>query len=437
MSEEDQFKVNFDGHDDDSKSSLDGQDEVQKSDLSTDSFPETNQDDQDESQELDLSHIVTFPEYLLGDQYELEDFGLSEDDSSLATDLNAASSEGEHAAEEPMHDEADQFLRYTWQRRCEHAAEEPMHDEPEQMINRAGDSIKRMLLIVILLVVVGGAGVYYFLNQDVTAPTEPATAQTNTVPAALSPVPAAEPVAQSASARESAVAVNQPAIPAAKSVENVTAETPQEQTVTQPVAQVAGAVSEPQDKATKPASEAAPAQQKAADSVLPVPPPVEPAESAVPPVLVRGGAFTLDAGSYLMESNRDSLVAKIKKLGYEPLVTPINATLDMTRLSLGVYGKDEVQRALDFARSIEPGSYSAPVGDRYVVYAGTFQKLSNVEKLSQRFFDEGVKAYTEPVKVTRTLSRIRFGRFATKEDATSAAQKAAEVGLSAAVVKYK
>jgi cell division septation protein DedD len=413
MSEEDQFKVNFDGHDDDPKSSLDGQDEVQKSDLSTDSFPETNQDDQDESQELDLSHIVTFPEYLLGDQYELEDFGLSEDDSSLATDLNAASSEGEHAAEEPM------------------------HDEPEQMINRAGDSIKRMLLIVILLVVVGGAGVYYFLNQDVTAPTEPATAQTNTVPAALPPVPAAEPVAQSASARESAVAVNQPAIPAAKSVENVTAETPQEQTVTQPVAQVAGAVSEPQDKATKPASEAAPAQQKAADSVLPVPPPVEPAESAVPPVLVRGGAFTLDAGSYLMESNRDSLVAKIKKLGYEPLVTPINATLDMTRLSLGVYGKDEVQRALDFARSIEPGSYSAPVGDRYVVYAGTFQKLSNVEKLSQRFFDEGVKAYTEPVKVTRTLSRIRFGRFATKEDATSAAQKAAEVGLSAAVVKYK
>jgi cell division septation protein DedD len=109
----------------------------------------------------------------------------------------------------------------------------------------------------------------------------------------------------------------------------------------------------------------------------------------------------------------------------------------MTRLSLGTYDKDEVQGALDFARSIEPGSYSAPAGDRYVIYAGTFQKLSNVKKLSQRFHDEGVKAYTEPVKVTRTLSRIRFGRFATKEDAASAAQKAAEVGLSAAVVKYK
>jgi cell division septation protein DedD len=412
MSEEDKFKENDDGHDDEPKSSLDDQDEVEKSGLSAGSFPEASLHDQDELQELDLSHIVTFPEYLLGDQYELEEFGMGEDDSSLATDLSAAFSEGEHVAVEPM------------------------HDEPEQIINSA-NSIPWMILIVVLMVVVGGAGAYYFLNQDVTAPIEPATVQTDTVPVALPPVPVAEPVAQSPSAKESAVAVNPPAVPAAKSVENMTAEPPQEQMVNQPNAQGAGALPEPQDKATNSASEAAPAQQKPADSVLPVPPPVEPAESAAPPVQVTGGAFTLDAGSYLMVSNRDSLVAKIKKLGYEPLVTPINATLDMTRLSLGTYGKDEVQGALDFARSIEPGSYSAPAGDRYVIYAGTFQKLSNVEKLSQRFHDEGVKAYTEPVKVTRTLSRIRFGRFATKEDAASAAQKAAEVGLSAAVVKYK
>ena len=412
MSEEDQFKEKYDGHDDEPKPSLDDQDEVEKSDLSAGSFPETNLHDQDELQELDLNHIVTFPEDLLGDQYELEEFGLGEDDSPLANDLSTAFSEGEHAAEEPL------------------------HDEPEQIINSA-NSIPWMLLIVILLVIVGGAGAYYFLNQDVTVPIESATAQSNSVPVALPPVPAAEPVAQSSSAKEPAVAVDSTAIPAAKSVENVTAETRQEQTLDPPADQVARAASGPQDKATKPASEAAPAQQKAADSVLPVPPPVEPAESAVPPVQVTGGAFTLDAGSYLVESNRDSLVAKIKKLGYEPLVTPINATLDMTRLSLGTYDKDEVQGALDFARSIEPGSYSAPAGDRYVIYAGTFQKLSNVKKLSQRFHDEGVKAYTEPVKVTRTLSRIRFGRFATKEDAASVAQKAAEAGLSAAVVKYK
>ncbi|MGK2905217.1 MAG: SPOR domain-containing protein [Desulfuromonadales bacterium] len=392
MSEKGRFKVNFADHDDDPESSPDDQDEVQKSGSSAGHFPENNQNNLDEFQELDLSHIVNFPEDLPSDQYKLEDFGLGEDVSFLETDLSTASSGDEHAAEEPM------------------------HDESEQLINSAGDSIKRMLLIVILLVVAGGAGVYYFMSQDVTAPTEPATAQTNTGPVALPPVTDAEPVEQNTSANVPAVALNPPAIPAAKSVEKVSAETPQEQTLNQPVGQVAGAVSEPQ---------------------VPVPPPVEPAESAVPPVHVTGGAFTLDVGSYLIESNRDSLVAKIKKLGYEPLVTSINATLDMTRLSLGTYGKDEVQGALDFARSIEPGSYSAPAGERYVVYAGTFQKLSNVEKLSQRFLEEGVKAYSEPVKVTRTLSRIRFGRFTTKEDAASAARKAAEVGLSAAVVRYK
>ena len=411
MSEEDQFKVNFDGHDDGPKSRLDDQDEVEKSGSSVDSAPETNLYDQDDLQDLDLSHIVTFPEHLLGDQYELEEFGLGEDDSPLANDLSAAFSGGEHAAEEPM------------------------HDEPEQVINSA-NSIPWMFLIVILMAVVGG-GTYFFLNNDVTAPTEPNTAQTNTVPVALPPVPVTEPVAKSSSSKESAVVVNPPAVTAAESAENVTAETSQEQTLNHPVPQVSQTASEPQDKATEPASEAAPARQKTADSVLPVPSPVEPADSSVPPAQVTAGAFTLDAGSYLMESNRDSLVAKIKKLGYDPLVTPINATLDMTRLSLGTYGKDEIRKALDFARSIEPGSYSAPVGDQYVVYAGTFQNLSNVEKLSKRFHDEGVKAYTEPVKVTRTLSRIRFGRFATKEDAASASQKAAEVGLKAAVVKYK
>ncbi len=160
-------------------------------------------------------------------------------------------------------------------------------------------------------------------------------------------------------------------------------------------------------------------------------------KASEPAKQVAGGVFALDAGSYLFESSRESLVEKIKKLGYEPLITPVDATLDMTRLRLGTFGKDEVKEALAFARSIEPGAYSAPAGDGYVVYAGTFLKSRNIEKLSQRFLEEGIKTHAEPVQVVRTLSRIRFGSFATKEDATAAVQEVAEVGIKAVVITSK
>ncbi len=109
----------------------------------------------------------------------------------------------------------------------------------------------------------------------------------------------------------------------------------------------------------------------------------------------------------------------------------------MTRLRLGTFSKDEVQEALAFARTIEPGSYSAPAGERYVIYAGTFLNTRVADKLTQRLLAEGIKVYPEPVQVVRTLSRIRFGSFATKEDAATAAREVGEVGLKAKVVKSK
>jgi cell division septation protein DedD len=157
-------------------------------------------------------------------------------------------------------------------------------------------------------------------------------------------------------------------------------------------------------------------------------------EQTAAPKQVAGGGFALDAGSYLFESNRDSLITRIKKLGYKPLVTPVDAKVDMTRLRLGTYRKEEVQKALEFARSIEPGAYSAPAGDGYVIYAGTFLRQGTVDKLTKRFLAEGVKVHPEPVQVVRTLSRIRFGSFATREDATAAVNAAGKAGVKAVVV---
>lgn len=314
--------------------------------------------------------------------------------------------------------------------------------------------------MVLLLVIAAGAGAYYFMGlegstpsvptvqvpaqkttKSVALPSQPAEAPAKVEPVAAPvtvavPLPPSTPPVEAvkvAPVEKPVVVTPTPAAPVATSAEKVPAEKPAMVPAKQPAAQVSVPV--PQAKPTPAPAPAAP--QKAAVSVPSAPMSAESTKVAVAPKQVVGGAFALDAGSYLLESNRESLVTKIKELGYEPLVTPVDATLNMTRLRLGTFGKDEVQEALDFARSIEPGAYSAPAGDGYVVYAGTFLKSSNIDRLSRRFLEEGIKAHPEPVQVVRTLSRIRFGSFATKEEAAAAAQEVERAGLKTAVVKSK
>lgn len=395
-----------------------------------DDFPELKPGDRNKSQESDMSDTDHYPGTSLDDQDESQELDLSDDDDFPEMDLSAAFAEGEHSAEGLA------------------------QSESELKIISSGNSRVRILLMVLLLVAVVGGGAYYFMDLGGTTPSVPsvpAPAQTSTKSVALPPQPAAAPVAQAkaesearsvsvtlppppptvepvvqvAPANQPDTAVNTAAIPVATTEDKATAEKPKEEPVIQPATQVVMPVPQAQVVATDVATAAA------------VSPTMEPAKPVVPPVQVADGAFVLDAGSYLLEANRDSLVAKIKKLGYEPVVTPVEATLDMTRLRLGTYGKDEVQKALDFARTIEPGSYSTPAGDRYVIYAGTFLKTNNIDKLSQRFQEEGIKVHPEPVQVVRTLSRILFGSFTTKEDAAAAAKEVAAAGLKAAVVKVK
>lgn len=410
MSDKDQFT--FDDDDDGFPGTgLDNQNEPQEFNLSDeDDFPETNRDNLNESPGLDLSDNDDFPE----------------------TDLNTVFSEGEYAAEKPL------------------------RNEPELMMKSAGSSRTRILLMILLLVVVGGAGAYYFMNLGSTMPPTTAlpvaqtstkfvdlppqpgkapAAQVKTEPAAMSasvtvppPPPPAEPAAP---AEQLETAVNSPATPAATSEEKAVAEKPKDGSSEQPD-QVAVPVTEPSAAETKPASEPAPAQKNAAVTAQPDSRSADSTTSLEPSAQM---AFALDAGSYLLKSNRDSLVTKIRKLGYEPLVTPVDATLDMTRLRLGTFDQDKVQEMLDFARSIEPESYSLPAGDRYVIYAGTFLESSNIDTLSQRFLEKGIKVYPEPVQVVRTLSRIRFGGFASKEEASAAARAAGGAGVKATVVK--
>jgi cell division protein FtsN len=386
-----------------------------------DGFQETNLDDQKNSPASDLAD--DFPE----------------------DDLSAAFSDGEHEAETPIQEEA------------------------EPIVKSGGGSTMRIALMVLLLVVAGAGGAYYFMDlggTTLSVPTVPIPVQKAKKSVALPPPPAKTPVAPAPTpvpptqAEEVSKPVTAAVSPPSPPVESVSEAAAKPQPV--PVPQAAKKVVVEQSKSAKqtttqavvptpkvaPTPEAAPAPQakptatKATSTSVPVsqktaveaPPSPKPVAS---PKQVADGAYTLDAGSYLLESNQKTLATKINKLGYEPSITPINATLDMTRLRLGTFSKDEVQEALDFARTIEPGSYSAPAGDQYVIYAGTFLNSRNIEKLTKRLLAEGIRVYPEPVQVVRTLSRVRFGSFATKEEAAAAAREVSGSGVKAVVVKSK
>ena len=380
-----------------------------------------------------------------------DQFTFDDKDDFPEADLSSAFSDGEFEADSPAPD-VQQALEQAEGKQSEKAGKS----------SGSGGSRTRILLIVLLLVVAGGAGAYYFMDlgsstplvptvaapaqkaqKTVALPPQPAKPVSVPVPVPVPPPPAqpaAKPVteepAKPAPVQQKAVVKPEPA-PVVKAEEK-----PAQEASAKPGVQMAAPAQKPPEVArpvvqTEAAAASKPDQRTAEAKPASAPTSMPASGRSAASTQAAGGVFALDAGSYLFESNRDSLVAKIKKLGYESLVTPVDAKLDMTRLRLGTYRKEDVRQALDFARSIEPGAYSAPAGDGYVIYAGTFLKKGSVDKLTKRFMAEGVKVHPEPVQVVRTLSRIRFGSFATREEATAAAHAAGKAGVKAAVVKAK
>ncbi len=345
-----------------------------------------------------------FPVNSQSDRDGSSDVGLSDDDLP-ETDFSTIFPEDEHSVEAP--------------------------EERDVAGVKAGDpSRTRIMLLILLLVVAGASGAYFFLDLGGTSSvgTELVPAAPGTKSVSLPPQPVPVPMEQTQSepaAKNVTVAVPPPP------PQPVDATKPQDVTGDQQSGQ-APVESSPATEAASAPKEAATQPDSSPASELPAA-----AKQTASIQQVEDDAYALDAGSYLLESNRKALVEKIKQMGYEPLVTPLNATLNMTRLRLGTFSKDEIQEALALARTIEPGSYSMPAGEGYVIYAGTFLKRDNVDKLSLRFAAEGIKVYPEPVQVVRTLSPVRFGRFATREDAAAASREVGAAGLKAEVVKAK
>ena len=344
-----------------------------------------------------------------------DDFTFDDSDDFPETDLSSAFSDGEHAVPDA----------------------EPEEEELQGATGPTGGggSRSRILLVLALLVVAIGAGAYYFMDLGGTTPTVPNVPAPAAKAVALPPQPAAAPQAEAPAPPAVAVAV--PVPPPVEPAGQPAAD-PAQEAVAVTAAPAAPAAAPEQPVAPAQPEKAAAAPAEAQGTIVSTPAPVTPAPAEEKPLQgAMAGTYTLDAGSYLMEGNRDALVKKLRKLGYEPLVTPIKATIDMTRLSLGTFPANEVEEALAFAKTIESSAFSVPAGDQFVIYAGTFLKSSNIDALKARFLKEGIRAKAEPVEVERTLSRIRFGSFASKTEAEDAAREVAGSGVKAVAVKNR
>src|SRR6185369_7215379 len=168
----------------------------------------------------------------------------------------------------------------------------------------------------------------------------------------------------------------------------------------------------------------------------------EPAKNTPTPAFapqrqVSGGEFVLESMTCRLASDCNAMTAKIRRLGYEPILTSVDATMHMLRLRLGPFAGKKLKQTLALARTIEPGSYSVPVGGSYVIQAGAYLMQEYLDRQVSRFEAKGIKVHLEPVKVAKTLHLIRFGSFAIRTEAEAAARTAAAGGVQVEVVRTR
>lgn len=354
-----------------------------------------------------------------------DDFAFfDEEEEPSTTDLKSLFEEGEeHAPHEDARShsqKADERLQ---------AREPDPPPPPPGRKNRAGGSSRsRILLLVLLLVVICGAGAFYFMELGETPP-EPVkkTKGNNTVAVPPKPAAAKVPAAETATEpAESKTVVVPPPVPDKEVVKPATGEPPPAQVVETPVAAQATAESVPEQSAAQSSGQVRPTDKSAVTVSKP---------KATAASEIGGRSYTLDAGSYLLDANRSTLERRLRQLDYRPRISQVEAQVAMTRLRLGAFSESEARQTLNRVRGIAPGAFSLPRDGQQVVYAGTFVDQDNISKIKARLAQEGFVVETEPVTVSRTLSRVCFGDFATVEQAEKEAARLADAGLKVTVVQ--
>ena len=293
--------------------------------------------------------------------------------------------------------------------------------EPEK---KAGS--KRLLYMLLLLVALAGVAVYMFVLAPADGPSPPVKVVKAPRQPIAAPMPKPAPAAQSTKA----------AVPAAKPAP----ETPLKadvQPVTPP-AETAPAVAPTPVKQTVAAPTVDKPEPIAAVKPAAAPTEVKPKlfESKPAPAPMAAGDYTLSAGAFVMQSSVDGVVKKIRKLGYEPKISKIKRQIEMTRLLVGVYPSNEATKKLSEIKKVSSGAFILNKGSQTAVYAGSFLVLDRARVYADTTLSKnGIKVTEETAMVDRTLQRVTFGSFVSREEAAKTSQKVAGKGLEAKPVK--
>ncbi len=352
-----------------------------------------------------------------------------------------------------------------WQR--EDAATEP--PTPEQEGEESGEtdvdessdapavteqksSISRVLLLVLLLIVLGAAGLYYYsgLLQPEKEQLETASLEKQPIaipkppppppPKAAEPTAAQEPQASLPAKgilREMAIDESPPvpSEPEQGAVVGSESATPLPETTVSsaPVAAVgdlgdAGdtpAGTEPSAEA--PVAEAPPTEETQKLEALFT----EKAEG----IVVSSGNYMLNAGAFLVKANLAEASDKVRQLGFEPRVSPVKKTVEMTRLRVGAYPPAEGKAKLAELRKATPDAFSLLRKGKMVLYAASYRSLDKARAHADRLFEKGIRVEEEPASVKIGFSDLSFGDFPDRAAAEKAAKTARAAGLDVKVVK--
>jgi len=321
-------------------------------------------------------------------EFDFEEAGISEEEFIIAESAQPDEPEVE-LTEEPL---------------AEFEVEVEDEGEPEEQARKR--PVTRILWLVLLLLVAGGG--YFLLVSDEPEPA-PSPIQTSKQPISLPDKPPVKP------APVKQVVAEAPAAPVVSATVSDVPAKPVEVAVDAPAEAPAKAAEKPvtTEKAT-----VTPAV------IEPLP------EKAVP-----HGAYSVQVGGYLLQSNLQDAEKKALRTGYPSQINEARKVTRMTRLFYGRFAPAEADAKLAELTEKSPGAFKVVERDQVAVYAGSYSNQDQARRSADLLLEKGLSLKEVGVEVPVPLYILKLGPFTDRAAAEKAARDAEAVGLPTLVVK--
>ena len=341
--------------------------------------------------------------------------------------------------------------------------DESMVEEPSlEMRKTTGGSSQRILMLLLLLVVLIAAG-YFFMGDLLLPPApEPAITVKTSQPQKMK-IPQRKQVEQEQQAVKEVVmpaervAEENAPVPPEKAVSDATVAGSSPVDNTEPLA-AATEASGQQEEGEVAADSAEPAEVAQAEPVAETSEPVaetsepiaeksEPMAGEAPavavstsekppaPVAPAASDYVLQVGAFVVDSNLEITLDKVKKLGFDPVVLERRKSTTMTRLRVGAYPEPVAREKLQALQQLISSAFLLHEEQQMVLYAGSYYNVNRARSMADKLFQHDIRIEEEPVEIQVPMKIVRFGKFHDSAAASVVAGQAKKSGLDVLVVK--